>query len=284
MKPPKNYFTLRLKYSTYFQHNCTKKIHQKFILKIYIDTQRSFPIMPTDSLSADPIAANVSSAGISPKRYHPALVALHWLIAILIFGAFFLAHGNEGERERFRPGQGNFRPQGSQPGNFPQQGSDDGAPAQGFPQGGVPQQGRQNIFSAIGIHMIVGLAVLVLLVIRLLLRWTTKHPEWASAGNKFFDWVGNLTHIGLYILTFAMVITGIVLADQRGILARTFGIGSTPTPGSFRRGGFSLGFFHGGIWTLLILLIALHVGATLYHQFILKDNLMGRMWFGKTTE
>jgi cytochrome b561 len=234
--------------------------------------------MPTDSLSADPIAANVSSAGISPKRYHPALVALHWLIAILIFGAFFLAHGNEGERERFRPGQGNFRPQGSQPGNFPQQGSDDGAPAQGFPQGG------QNIFSAIGIHMIVGLAVLVLLVIRLLLRWTTKHPEWASAGNKFFDWVGNLTHIGLYILTFAMVITGIVLADQRGILARTFGIGSTPTPGSFRRGGFSLGFFHGGIWTLLILLIALHVGATLYHQFILKDNLMGRMWFGKTTE
>lgn len=240
--------------------------------------------MSTDSLSAEPMSANVSSTGISPKRYHPALVALHWLIAILIFGAFFLAQGNEGERGRFRPGQGNFRPEGSQPGNFPQQGSDDGAPAQGFPQAGFPQQGAQNIFSTIGIHMIVGIAVLVLLVIRLLVRWRTKHPEWASTGNKFLDWVGNLTHLGLYVLTFAMVITGIVLADQRGILARTFGIGSTPTPGSFRRGGFSLGFFHGGIWTLLILLIALHVGAALYHQFILKDNLLGRMWFGKSTE
>jgi cytochrome b561 len=28
----------------------------------------------------------------------------------------------------------------------------------------------------------------------------------------------------------------------------------------------------------------LHVGAALYHQFILKDDLMGRIWFGKTTE
>jgi cytochrome b561 len=132
--------------------------------------------------------------------------------------------------------------------------------------------------------MILGIIILVLLVIRLIVRWTSKHPDWASAGNKLFDWVGNLTHIGLYILTFAMTITGIVLADQRGILAGTFGIGSTLTPGSFRRGGFSLGFFHGGIWTLLLLLIILHVGAALYHQFILKDNLMGRMWFGKQIE
>ena len=132
--------------------------------------------------------------------------------------------------------------------------------------------------------MILGIIILVLLVFRLIMRWTYKHPDWASAGNKFFDWVGNLTHIGLYILTFAMTITGIVLADQRGILARTFGIGSTPAPGGFRRSGFSLGLFHGGIWTLLLLLIILHVGAALYHQFILKDNLMRRMWFGKEAE
>jgi len=35
-----------------------------------------------------PISA--ASATVKPKRYHPVLVALHWLIAILIFGAFFL--------------------------------------------------------------------------------------------------------------------------------------------------------------------------------------------------
>ena len=206
------------------------------------------------------------------KRYHPALVALHWLIAILILGTVLFVQENEGGRER---GEGR---------NFPQPGLQQSVPPpQGFPQGGFPQAGRQSILSSIGLHMLLGIAILVLLVVRLVVRWTTQHPDWASAGNKFFDWVGNLTHWGLYVLTFAMTITGIILASQRGQLARVLGIGPF-TPGGFRRGGFSLGFLHGGVWTLLLLLIILHIGAALYHQFILKDNLMGRIWFGKQTE
>src|SRR5689334_10800461 len=113
MKPPIAYFTLGLKYSTHFQHNSAKEIHQKFILEIYSDIQRSFQLMSSDSISTNPIPASISATKVGPKRYHPALVGLHWLIAILIFGAFFLAQGNEGERERFRPAQGNFPPQGA---------------------------------------------------------------------------------------------------------------------------------------------------------------------------
>jgi cytochrome b561 len=277
---------LGLKYSTHFQHNFTKKIHPALSLHIYIALKGALIHMSTNSIATDTGLASAKSPSASPKRYHPALVALHWLIAILIFGAFFLAQGNEGDRERFRPGQGNFPPPGAPSGNVPPQNFEsDDAPQQGIPQGGFPpQEGNQSIFSMIGLHMIFGITILVLLVIRLLVRWRTKQPTWQSAGNKFFDWVGNLTHFGLYVLTLGMTITGIVLADQRGMLARIFGIGSTPTPGSFRRGGFSLGSLHGGIWTLLLLLILLHVGAALYHQFILKDNLLGRMWFGRSTE
>src|ERR1043165_1927804 len=120
--------------------------------------------MTTNSMTSNPNAmTETSPLSVQPKRYHPVLVALHWLIAILIFGAFFLAHGNEGEGEgrRFRPensqGQGfqqNNPPQNSQPGNPP--------------QAGFPQQGTQGVFSTIGLHMIVGISVLVLLIIRLL--------------------------------------------------------------------------------------------------------------------
>jgi cytochrome b561 len=227
--------------------------------------------------------ASAASTVVKPKRYHPALVALHWLIAILIVGAFFLIQANsEGERGRFQPGQANFPPpQNFQQGNPPAQNSQQGNSPQEFQQGNFPRQESQGVFSTMGLHMIFGLTVLVLLIVRLIVRWTTKHPEWASTGNKFFDWVGGLTHFGLYLFTFGMTITGIILANQRGQLARTFGIGSTPTRGSFVRGSFSLGMLHGSIWILLLLLIALHVGAALYHQFILKDHLLGRMWFGK---
>jgi cytochrome b561 len=38
---------------------------------------------------------------------------------------------------------------------------------------------------------------------------------------------------------------------------------------------------HGIVSILLALLLALHVGAALVHQFIKKDNLIARMWFGK---
>ncbi len=122
----------------------------------------------------------------SIKRYHPALVALHWLIAILILVVALFAGEGEGGRER---GEGR---------NFSQPGLQQRVPPpQGFQQGIPPRQGGQNIFSSIGIHMILGIIILVLLVIRLAVRWTTKLPDWASAGNKFFDWVGNLTHWGL---------------------------------------------------------------------------------------
>jgi len=205
----------------------------------------------------------------TPKRYHPALVALHWLVVLLIVGTLFLADEGGGE--------GGER--GPRPNGFP--------PAQGFQQPGLAPQAApeaagqtQNIFSRIGWHMILGVAVLVLLVIRLIVRFTTKPPTWAGTGNKLFDMLGPLTHLGLYVLTFAMVISGILLADNRGILANTFGIGTVPTT----RGGFSLGVFHGGIWALLLMLTILHVGASLYHQYILNDHLMGRMWFGKKGE
>ena len=75
--------------------------------------------MTTQSTLAEPKAmpSNATSITDKPKRYHPLLVTLHWLIVILLFSAVFLVqvNGEGGEGgERFRPGQGNFSPQESQ--------------------------------------------------------------------------------------------------------------------------------------------------------------------------
>ena len=174
------------------------------------------------------------------KRYHPALVSLHWLVAILIFTTLLFA-GEEGEG------------------------------GMSFSIGGLPP---------IGIHMILGVTTLVLLTIRLFVRWLTKRPNWASTGTPFLDVIGKLTHFGLYFFTYSITITGIIMASQRGLFTRVFGIGTAAARG-FSRHGFSLGAFHGLSWALLFALILLHVGAALYHQFFKKDHLLGRMWFGK---
>jgi cytochrome b561 len=163
----------------------------------------------------------------------------------------------------------------------------------------------------LGVHMILGVTVLVLLAVRLVLRWRTQNPDWASTGSTFLDKIGRLTHWALYFFTFAITITGLILALKTNRLTRVFNSGGQfrgqftpgqsqtgqfPLPGQFqpgqfppgggegrftRGGGFFLGAFHGLSWTLLLLLILLHAGAALYHQFLVKDNLLGRMWFGK---
>jgi cytochrome b561 len=40
---------------------------------------------------------------------------------------------------------------------------------------------------------------------------------------------------------------------------------------------------HAALATLLAILIAAHIAAALYHQFVLKDGLLRRMWFGRRT-
>jgi len=219
----------------------------------------------------------------SAERYHPAQVVLHWAIAALIFITALLAAGGEGEGR--------------------------GRAAVGI--AGIPN---------LTIHMVFGITVLVLLLVRLVMRWRIKRPQWATTGNAFLDRVGQWTHIGLYFFAFAVTITGLILALQTNRLARAFGAGGaapgqfgrgqfqpgqfppgqfTPPPGGFRPGGeggegfggggvfrggrFFLGAFHGASWTILLLLTLLHIGAALYHQFLRRDNLLGRMWFGRTT-
>jgi len=261
-------------FDTFYPLNLIKCSFSKYIVRL----QGAYT-MNTQKTTAE--AEKTLSTADKPKRYHPTLIALHWLVVILIFSNFVLAQAGESEREGFEGSRGALPQSGLvQQGNPSPQSFDADEAPQGFsPEGSSAETGSPIIF-----HMIIGVSILVLLVIRLIVRWITKRPDWASTGNKLFDWVGGLTHFGLYLLTFGMTITGIILANQRGVLAQVFGIGSTPTPGGFGRGQFSLGMFHGAIWTLLLLLILLHIGAALYHQFILKDNLLGRMWFGKKNE
>jgi cytochrome b561 len=126
----------------------------------------------------------------------------------------------------------------------------------------------------IDFHMVFGILILGLLILRFVIRMVAQRPEWADSGNIYFNRIGEWIHWGLYLLTLAMTITGVMLAADTGYLSDLFGAASE----QFR---FGLGRFHETVWVLLLTLIGLHVAAALYHQFYIKDNLLKRMWFGE---
>jgi len=140
---------------------------------------------------------------------------------------------------------------------------------------GLLSDGEGGGSSPINIHMILGAILLAVLVIRLLLRLTLRRPAWAGTGNAFLDKLGELVHAGLYVFAFWILAVGGMIAMQRNLIGYVMGTG-TVVQG---RVGFLYGALHEFGWIAVLCLLFLHVGAALYHQFIIRDNLLKRMWF-----
>jgi cytochrome b561 len=127
-------------------------------------------------------------------------------------------------------------------------------------------------------HMSGGMFVLVLMVVRLIIRRWSARPSMAVTGSKLLDRMASMAHIGFYVIVFLIIatgwITGWFISDvfqpNGGSLPENFAVFP-----SFRA--------HAALATLLAILIAVHIAAALYHQFVLKDGLFRRVWFGKRT-
>ena len=126
-------------------------------------------------------------------------------------------------------------------------------------------------------HLAGGTLLVVLMLLRLVVRVRTAHPR-ASTGSPVLDRVAWLSHRMLYVLVFCQAASGLTLALQAGLPDVLFG-GHGALPADFWV--FPMRPVHYVISRLLMALIALHVVAALYHTFILRDGLLGRMWFGR---
>jgi len=109
----------------------------------------------------------------------------------------------------------------------------------------------------------------------------SKNPPSADARNEILNSGAKLAHLGLYALVFAMVGSGIGIAISTGLFGIVFSGSGAPLPEDFSV--FSARVAHGLIATLLLVLIGLHFAGWAYHQFVLRDGLISRMWFGKRT-
>jgi len=145
-----------------------------------------------------------------------------------------------------------------------------------FVMPGVPADNPQKPFM-LQIHALTGGIIVILLVARLIVLFMAKRPAPADAGNSFLNFLAKAIHFLLYFLLIGMAVSGLGLFQMANLPA--IFSGQAPYPQNFFV--YLPRFGHGLTSTVLVLLIVLHVGAALYHQFIRKDGLLSRMWFGK---
>lgn len=129
------------------------------------------------------------------------------------------------------------------------------------------------------LHMAGGMLILALMVIRFIVRLWTARPAKATTGHPLLDRLAPISHYGFYVLVLLMVGTGYSTGILAGLPAIVFGGSGEPLPPSFTI--YPTWVAHGYIAALLVGLIVLHVLAAFYHQFVRKNGVFRRMFFGQ---
>jgi cytochrome b561 len=132
---------------------------------------------------------------------------------------------------------------------------------------------------ALRLHMTAGMAISAVMLIRLIVRLKTSKPPAATTGFAALDPLAAITHYSFYALVFGMAGTGLATAFLAGLFPIIYGHSGTPLPHSFLV--YQTRVAHGIIGWTLAALIGLHVLAVSFHQFVKKDGVLRRMWFGR---
>ncbi len=127
------------------------------------------------------------------SRYHPLLVALHWLLAIMIMMALFFGM---------------------------------------FALSDMPNDDPEKVMALRG-HMTMGIIILVLMVVRLVTRLVSAKPPEADIGVAALNTLSRYMHWVLYLGIFVMLGSGIAMSMMAGLPAIMFGGSGDPLPASF---------------------------------------------------
>jgi len=117
------------------------------------------------------------------SRYHPLLVALHWVLALMIIAALALG---------------------------------------ALVMVKIPNTDPMK-FEALSSHMSGGILILVLMLVRLFVRMRTRHPAPVTAGNPLLDRIAWASHRMFYIAVVGMAGSGLFMAVQTGLFGIVFG-------------------------------------------------------------
>lgn len=134
-------------------------------------------------------------------------------------------------------------------------------------------------------HKSIGITILGLAALRLLWRWLNPTPPLPYNLKPHERFLAQLTHAALYVLLFAMPVTGWIMSSARGFPVSWFNVYQLPdlVPKSERLYDAMVAT-HAALAIALALTVALHIAGALKHHYVLKDDTLRRMLpFGRIT-
>lgn len=130
-------------------------------------------------------------------------------------------------------------------------------------------------------HKSLGITLLLLLVVRVLWRWTGKAPQPPLGESGREAVLSKVVHGLLYLLIAAMCLSGWISASSSVIPWKFWWLVTWPRITETDKALNELaGQSHEILLWLLLLFIAGHVLAALRHHFIKKNDILKRMWKG----
>lgn len=130
----------------------------------------------------------------------------------------------------------------------------------------------------IGWHKSTGITILILASIRLGWKMANTSPLLPDSMKIVEKWLAHAGHAMLYLLMFAMPLTGWIMSSAAGFPVSVFGLFTLPNlvaPDNTLKA--QMIDLHEMLAWVLIVMITLHVLAALLHHFYHKDNVLVRM-------
>ena len=127
------------------------------------------------------------------SRYHPLLVTLHWVLAILIVATLGV----------------------------------------GFLWLAQTPTADPHTIGVLRWHMAGGMLILALMALRFVVRFRTLRPAKATTGHRLLDQLAPISHHGFYVMVLLVVGTGYTTAILAGLPAIVFTASGSPLPPAF---------------------------------------------------
>jgi cytochrome b561 len=128
------------------------------------------------------------------------------------------------------------------------------------------------------LHRLMGLAVWLVTLFRLLWRLNAKYPDWPSDMSETMRAMARTAEYALYVLLLLQPILGLLQTNAHGDRASLFFLGQLPALIEKNRPlAQQLLIAHKIVGFSLLGLIAVHAMAALFHHFVRRDDVLTAM-------